>query len=338
MTENPEIMCPVRFDSSAPIPTIHAEIANHLERQFTFSGFISENKNCPSTALRSPYVLNSDWPQFRRGIGLLRLYSGKYDIIHTGATGVKSHRLLVQFAKKRGASHIHTVHTATPNNHRRQRWLVNNADVVTTVSPFVAEWVENECQAAVNKVIPNGVDLTQFGPDRAETEPDHVLFIGRLVERKNPGLVVKLAERHENLNFTVRGDGPLRSQLQRQAPPNVRFLGHLSADELADMYSRAEVVICPYEREGFGMVVIEAMASGTPVVGLDSGNLPSLITAESGELCSTLDIDEWSQTVSELRDSIDRHDPRVRARDFTWDSVSQEYKTIYQKVIKDKNS
>jgi glycosyltransferase involved in cell wall biosynthesis len=329
-----KILCPVRFDSSAPIQTIHREIAYRLQSEFIFLGLIRGNNNLSLPALHSPHKIDSEWSRFKRAIQILRLYSNKHDIIHTGASGLKSHRFLVQFAKKRGASHIHTVHTVTPNNHKRQRWLVNNADVVTTVSPFVAEWIENECQASVDEIIPNGVDLTQFRPDRVETESGHILFVGRLVERKNPKLIIELAKHHGDVNFTVRGDGPLRSQLGHRAPPNVRYLGRLPTDELADIYSRAEVVICPYEKEGFGMVVIEAMASGTPVVGLNSGNLSSLITEESGELCSTLDIDEWSQTVSRVRDSIDQYDPCARARDFTWDQISQRYKQVYDDVLK----
>jgi len=154
-----------------------------------------------------------------------------------------------------------------------------------------------------------------------------------LVDRKHPELIIELAKRRTDLKFAIRGNGPLKEKLEHRVPANVEFLDHLSKTALIKEYSRASVTICPYENEGFGMVVIEAMASGTPVVGLDSGSLSSLITSKSGELCSTLDVNEWSQTFVQVRDSINQYDPRARSQDFTWDHVAQEYKTVYRNVL-----
>lgn len=79
------------------------------------------------------------------------------------------------------------------------------------------------------------------------------------------------------------GNGSLNVKLERQAPASVEFLGHLLIIAMMEEYSRAPVTICPYENEGFGMVVIDWMSCGTSVIGLNSGNLSSIIKTKQKE-------------------------------------------------------
>jgi len=324
-------MAPVRFNSKSPIQTIHREVANRLQSEFHFSGFVGEEFD-DQCSLSSSYPINEEWSRFQKGIQLFRLFFSDYEILHTGASGLKTHRFLVQLAKIRGAKHVHTHHTTTPNDYEQQKWLANHADTVTTVSPFVARWAQDEFGVSVDSVIPNGVDLEHFSPDRADTEQDFALFVGRLTSRKNPGLIIKLVKLHSNITFAIRGDGPLQSKLEKQAPPNVRFIGRLPIDELAELYSRASVALCPYEKEGFGMAVIELMAAGTPVIGLESGNLSDLITENSGILCSSLDVPKWNQALLNVRDSSREFNPRFRATEFPWDTTAAGYRDVYRNL------
>lgn len=99
-----------------------------------------------------------------------------------------------------------------------------------------------------------------------------VLFAGELVERKNPAGLLEAAALHGDLTLTVAGDGAQRAGLEAMAAGSpiadrVRFTGSLAPDALRSAMSRAEVFCLPSRSESFGIVYIEALACGTPVVG-----------------------------------------------------------------------
>lgn len=330
----PAILFPCRLDLDRPIQTVHREVARRLSEDFCFSCF-SEGSNPAEldgfvdTIRRLP----SDSSQLRKVATVLQAYLGRYDVVHTGTGGRKTHPLFLRLAGSRGAAVVHTHHTTTPNDLARQRWAANHAEIVTAVSPFVKEWVGSELGVPDVTVVPDGVDLDTFHPELATTDENVVLFVGRLVEQKHPEVVIELADRRDDLTFLVRGDGPLSSELRTRAPDNVQFPDRVGRDELATLYAQAFVTLCPFEREGFGMVVLESMASGTPVVGLDSGNLPNLVTEESGALCAGLDVDEWDRAVSDVRASLEDYEPRSRAADFSWDVVAEGYRDVYERTL-----
>jgi glycosyltransferase involved in cell wall biosynthesis len=298
-------------------------VAGKLQEEYEFCGLNGvsiDNATCSSFNTLS---IDSIHPRYKRGFTLLRLYLSNYDIAHTGAPGYKTHPLLLRLADIRGAVHIHTHHTATPKNYEQQRWLANHAECVTAVSQFVADWAKDEFGLSEVTVIPNGVDRDEFRPDMATTNEDYVLFVGRLVNRKHPELIIELAKRRTDLKFIIRGDGPLKKKLEHRASSNVEFLDHLSETALIEEYSRASVTICPYENEGFGMVVIESMSSGTPVIGLDSGNLSSIIkNDQNGILCEALDIEEWIAALECAQTNRERFDPRKSTKQYSWDIVA----------------
>jgi len=324
------ILCPVRLNSPWPIQTIHRQVAKKLQGEYEFHGLNDVSIDNTTDVSFNTLPIDSTYPHYKRGFTLLRLYLSNYDIVHTGASGYKTHPLLLRLADIRGATHIHTHHTTTPKNYEQQRWLANHAECVTAVSQFVADWAKDEFGLSEVTVIPNGVDRNKFHPDMATTNEDYILFIGRLVKRKHPELITELAKQRTDLKFAIRGDGPLKEKLERRVPANIEFLGHLSETALIEEYSRASVTICPYENEGFGMVVIESMATGTPVIGLDSGNLSNLISQRSGELCSTLQVEEWDQKITHIHNFSGEYDPRGRTKEFKWNTIAQKYKNIYQ--------
>ena len=114
-------------------------------------------------------------------------------------------------------------------------------------------------------VIPSGIDLpAEVGE---EAEPPEVLYVGRLAPEKG---VLELVEAARGMNLVVAGDGPLRKRV-----PHAR--GFVAPDELAQLYARAAVVVCPSHREGFGVACLEAMAHGRPVVASAVGGLLDLV-------------------------------------------------------------
>lgn len=122
--------------------------------------------------------------------------------------------------------------------------------------------------------------------------PDNfVLVVSRLFDHKRIDWAIE-ACKQTNKNLVIVGDGPDRAYLERIAEksPNIIFLGFLSEDiEVKTMYEMADVLLfCGLE--DFGLVPIEAMASGTPVLGYkDGGLLETIIPGVSGEFFSTVD-------------------------------------------------
>jgi glycosyltransferase involved in cell wall biosynthesis len=155
---------------------------------------------------------------------------------------------------------------------RRASWLVF---ATPAARAHVADLL-GHCPARASEIV-NGIDLARFIPAtreeaaaaRAELKlPEGrpvVLFVGRLVEKKNIHLVVEVARRRTNFLFLVVGDGPLRTLLSA-ASPNVSWRSAVAADRMHRCYHAADCLLVPSHGEGLPVVVQEAMACALPVV------------------------------------------------------------------------
>jgi glycosyltransferase involved in cell wall biosynthesis len=135
--------------------------------------------------------------------------------------------------------------------------------------------------------LPMGVDTSVFHPGEAETNGGAragrvVLFVGRLSRQKGAQVLLdalpRIATRFPDLRVEIAGDGPELASLRERAGHGVAFLGALSEQERARAYRRADVVVVPSlvgsdGTEAQGLVALEAMASGAPVVATPAGGL-----------------------------------------------------------------
>jgi glycosyltransferase involved in cell wall biosynthesis len=139
----------------------------------------------------------------------------------------------------------------------------------------------------------NGVNLDVFSPAPVAPLERIVLHIGRLVEKKGTALLIdafaQVAEQFPDATLVIAGDGPLRGDLERQAAPlgqSVRFLGHLAPDRMAELMRRAWLLAAPSltardgDAEGLPNVVVEAAASGVPVVASAHAGIPEAVEHE----------------------------------------------------------
>lgn len=128
-----------------------------------------------------------------------------------------------------------------------------------------------------------GADLARFRPDPAAVEPGLVLHVGRLVEKKGTAVAIEAMASLPEARLVVIGDGPERAKLARKAPEMVTFLGALPPDEVARWMQRAWVMAAPSvtardgDSEGLPTVVVEAAASGMPIVGADHSGIPEAV-------------------------------------------------------------
>jgi len=168
-------------------------------------------------------------------------------------------------------------------------------------SQYVAKQIETNYGRPADVIWPP-VDTDRFRPSASGEKDDYFLFIGRLVEPyKRPSLAVE-AFRSLPYRLVVAGDGPAMSSLRRIATPNIEFTGHLGDAELIPLLQRAAAVIFP-SRDDFGLVPVEAMACGTPVIAYAGGGaLETVVPDVTG-------IHFETQSPSSLRMAIESFDP-----------------------------
>lgn len=161
-----------------------------------------------------------------------------------------------------------------------------------------------------------GVDLEKFTPvrGRRKKNPEPVyLYVGRVAVEKNIEAFLQL-----DLNGTkwVVGDGPARALLEKKYPEAV-FYGEKHLPELADYYRQADVFVFPSRTDTFGLVMIEAMACGTPVAGYPVTGPKDIITEGAGA------IDEDLALACEKALSVDRKKVLAQAKKFSWANVTK---------------
>jgi len=117
------------------------------------------------------------------------------------------------------------------------------------------------------------VDVDDFDP--AREKDGSFLWVHRLVSYKHPHAVAEAFRGLPHL-LTMVGVGPLEDELRRALPPNVTLLGWVSREQLADLYARSSGFIHVGE-EDFGITMVEAMASGTPVIALNRGGARDIV-------------------------------------------------------------
>lgn len=147
-------------------------------------------------------------------------------------------------------------------------------------------------------VIHAPVDVEDFDPTRRK-ETGSFLWVHRLVPYKHP-LTVAEAFRGLSYRLTMVGVGPLEDQLRASLPPNVTLLGWVSREQLADLYAQASGFIHIGE-EDFGITMVEAMASGTPVIALNRGGSRDIIReGEDGLLVAEPDVEVVRAAVQQM--------------------------------------
>lgn len=161
-----------------------------------------------------------------------------------------------------------------------------------------------------------GVDLARFRPSPEEAQPGLVLHVGRLVEKKGTALLIEAMAALPDARLVVIGDGPERTRLEQLASGRAAFLGALPPDEVAAWMRRAwllaaaSVTARDGDSEGLPTVIVEAAASGVPVVGTDHSGIPeAVVDGETGFIVPERD---RGALATRLRDILDSAELRRR--------------------------
>ena len=178
----------------------------------------------------------------------------------------------------------------------RQKWVLERCDSVTACSGWLAEkairlfpFVEPKI-----KVIYNGVDIKRFNISADMPIEPYIFAFGRLDTHKGFDLLIKafssVIKSFPGLSLSIAGTGPAKESLNRlatelQVDKYINWLGHLSQDTIAEYCLKASLIVIPSRREPFGISVLEALASGRPVVATNVGGIPEIAKYFDLELC-----------------------------------------------------
>lgn len=231
---------------------------------------------------------------------------------------------------------------------------LSKAKAVTVVSEKLKKDVLEICPRDNVHIVPMGCDTSMFSPKHRQEnyfgqgEQKVVLFVGRLAEKKGVKYLIEAMKRVDAL-LVVAGGGPCETELRKQAlenKVNVLFLGAKTHEELKSIYASADVFAMPSvtaqdgDQEGFGLVMLEAMASGLPVVAFESGGIPQLIKHEvNGLLCEEKDVETLAANLNKAlydeavrRELIDNGN--VTVKEYDYKEVAKRYGAIYSEAMK----
>ena len=241
------------------------------------------------------------------------------------------------------------------------------AEKIITISDQVNQDVKDYYFIKNNKLIKilNGVDDTLFKPvetDRLKLiqkylpnikeNPEYLItFVGKLTDFKGVDLLIKAAKKYEkefaNIMTLIIGHGELLDNLKKQAEKlelkNLYFLGNLPQIELPAFYSSADLSIVPSRIEPFGLVAVEALACGTPVIASRAGGLPDFINQDVGRLFKMNDADDLAAKIITALKNNDKEKKGKTAAEyaldkFSWSRVIDEVLTVYNSVLSGEES
>ncbi|MCM3650846.1 glycosyltransferase family 4 protein [Metabacillus litoralis] len=202
-----------------------------------------------------------------------------------------------------------------------------------------------------------GVDCNLFHPNYSKQEvreqfqikEKYILsYVGRLAPEKDIetllSLSLQLPEKIKNqVHWLIVGDGPSKEEMSKKAPENMTFAGYLNGENLAKVYTSSDIFVFPSPTETFGNVVLEALATGTPVIGANSGGVKNIIQQEvTGYLCEPQNIEQFKHALIHLLENNNlrtnmSEEARTYALSQTWDHIFEGLLKDYTDVLREKD-
>ncbi|OKH18058.1 glycosyltransferase [[Limnothrix rosea] IAM M-220] len=196
-----------------------------------------------------------------------------------------------------------------------------------------------------------GVDTEMFQPSlksekmrdrlsQGHPEAPILLYVGRVSAEKQIDQIKPVLEAIPGSRLAIVGDGPYRSELEEHfAGTNTHFVGYLQGLELASAFASADAFVFPSRTETLGLVLLEAMAAGCPVVAANSGGIPDIVTdSENGFMFDPVDPDGAVKATQRLlaateEREIMRANARAEAEKWGWAAATQQLRGYYQQVL-----
>ena len=231
------------------------------------------------------------------------------------------------------------------------RRIWENAKAVIANSDGLRKLAQKTYRNCAVDIIYNGIDIEQFKPARGNNNKLRLLCVSRLIERKGIDYLLRsislIKEEFSNIfELWIVGEGNLEQQLKRLSRQLgivdvISFKGYIEHDRLPDIYAISDIFILPSLNEGMSNTVLEAMASGLPIVTTDTGGAKELIDG-NGIIIPTNDVKGITGALSKLiKKTSLRKQMGIKSRElaskFSWSAVAEDYMSLYEKCLKNIN-
>lgn len=239
-----------------------------------------------------------------------------------------------------------------------KRFTLKHADHIVANSTASLKACQDVYPELKGSVIPMGTDLDFFRPRRASKELTEryrlkdnftILFMGRLAEVKGTIYLMEALhklKRNGGMPFKalIAGEGPDRQELEMYVKKHglndvVHFLGWVSRDEITDFYSVGDVLVGPSLHEAFGLVFVEAQASGVPVVASRVNGIPDIVhDGKTGLLAESRSSDDIAKKLQYLYENpkllqqMKQNGPKAMSAEFSWESVEKRYEAVFSQL------
>jgi glycosyltransferase involved in cell wall biosynthesis len=221
---------------------------------------------------------------------------------------------------------------------RNNLWCFPNCFVA--ISSKAKKWAKRANPWVKVRYIPNGVDLKKFRPTgeafKTNLKKPIVICVGALVKSKRIELVIDAVSKIENASLLVVGRGPLKKKILKLGKDLLGDRFQLVAAKHKDMpkYYRAAdaFILIPETSEAFGIVYLEAMASGLPVVAPKDEQREEIV-ADAGELVD--EPEDSKEVVIAINEILKRkwgNIPRNQAEKFSWDEIARSYEKLFREM------
>ena len=322
------------------------------------AGIIPNAKSSFTAKLNIPFFLLSEYLAARK---LISRYNP--DIIH--AHWLIPQGIIAAMLKKETAKLIVTVHGSDlfPLKNalfsKMQKFVLRNCNICTVSSEATKNELLKRFPEFKDKVIvlSMGIDTNLFAHTNSKSgfskykNKKIMLFVGRLNEQKGIQYLIRampiIRKNIKNALLLVIGEGGYKSDMQKLAASldisdSVEFLGAIPHKELSNYYNLADAFVLPsvtskIGTEGLGLVLLEAMSCGTPVVGTETGGIRYIIkNNENGLLARERDehdlADKIIRAVSDLklRQKLSKNGTRFAKENYSWDIIVKKFDALYK--------
>lgn len=236
----------------------------------------------------------------------------------------------------------------SPVHHKIAQEAYSKADHTMAVSSALAKKIEETYKVPVS-ICPNFIDPDLFKKLRrtdTNTTKYHIITVGDLIVRKQTELAIQsIKGLGANVHLTIVGDGPQKEKLmtlctELGVDDRVHFTGRLSQKQLATILPTMDLLVHPSSSETFGIVLIEALFCGVPVIALDNGGARDIINEANGLILYDSSTAAWQRAIKQMISLRAEYDPtaiRLAAvLKFGPETVSQQLIKIYSQIVRDR--
>lgn len=224
----------------------------------------------------------------------------------------------------------------------KQVW--KKAEKVIANSSGLKELARETLDTSID-VIPNGVNIREFYPSNAkqrDSEKIQLICVARLTPRKRVQDILKAVQGLDHVELTLIGKGPEEENLKEMAKElgidsKTNFEGYIPHEDIADFYRDSDIFIMPSLNEGMSNTILEAMASGLPIITTQTGGTDELID-ENGFIVPKKDPSAIREAIREYMSDYEKiaehsNNSRDRAEKLSWKSVADQYLEVYNSPI-----